>query len=107
MLRIEKKKKQQEAAARATAEDAARNKNPTSKITYFDLMLENATRKRDRNVFRNFSQKGANNPRKKVKGYRAIHPTTKKLADAATRRAKRNRAAKETTLRNKLRARQL
>ena len=102
MPRIGKKKQQQEAAERATAGEAARNKNPTNKITYFDLRLENATRKRDRNGFRNFSQKGSNNPRKKVRGYRAIHPTAKKLAGAATRRANRNRTAKETTLRNTL-----
>ena len=46
MPMIEKKQQQQEAAARATAEEASRNKNPTNEITYFDLRLENTTRKK-------------------------------------------------------------
>ena len=101
-------KKQQQEQQRKKKQKDARHMNPHSKTTYSEDEAGRSDKKQKKeNGFQNFPQKGANNPRKKVNGYSAIHPTTKKLSEAETRRAKRNRTAKETTLGNTLRARQL
>ena len=107
MLRREEmtcsKKQQQEPIWKKKQQDA---RTLTTKKPTLKTRREEKT-KPGKTGFGTFPRRALTTPEKKANGYRAIHHTTKKLADAATRRANRNRTAKETTLRNTLRDRQL
>ena len=84
------KKQQQEPIWKKKQQDARTltAKKPTLKTRHEEKA------KIRKNGFRNFSQKGANNPCKKVRGYSAICPKTKKLAEAAKRRSQAGQESK-------------
>ena len=89
-------KKQQQEQQRKKKQQDARHKNPHSKTTYSEdeAGRSDKKQKKEKNGFRNFSQKGANDPHKKANGHSAISPTTKKLAEAAKRRSRAGQESK-------------